>query len=154
DHALDPTEDVFDVSQLSLKVSDDRQVQPHYGLGLWLAVTDNNIETGPGTGESKERFFFLIVSEDELLVEIAKEEESLHLKLEDRVNRLKDSRTKFDRGVRELPRLKPDEYSPMARRAEEIAESVTRGSDLPREVHTDYRRILRELEANQVQRGI
>jgi hypothetical protein len=154
DHVLDPNEDVFDVSQLNLKVSDDRQVQPHYGLGLWLTVTDNNIETGPSTGEGKERFFFLIVSEDELLVEIAREEESLHLKLEDTVNRLKDSRTKFDQVVQELPRLKPDEYSPMARRAEEVAESVTRGSDLTREVHTDYRRILRELEANQVQRGI
>jgi hypothetical protein len=154
DHVLDPNEDVFDVSQLSLKLSDDRQVQPHYGLGLWLTVTDNNIETGPGTGESKERFFFLVVSEDELLVEIAKEEESLHLKLEDTVNRLKESRSKLDQVVQELPRLKADEFSPMARRAEEVAESVTRGSDLTREVHTDYRRILRELEANQVQRGI
>ena len=51
DHVLDPTEDVFDVSQLNLKVSDDRHVQPHYGLGLWLTVTDNNTNSN-GTKNS------------------------------------------------------------------------------------------------------
>lgn len=154
DHVLDPGDGYFDVETLRLKASDDRQAQTHYRLRLWVAGTDNNLETGPGVGLSKERFTFLILSENELLVEIAKEEESLHLKLEDTLNRIKEARGKLDQVAQELPRLKPDEFSPMARRAEEVGETVVRGGDVAREVHTDYRRILRELEVNQVQRGI
>src|SRR5581483_10023398 len=113
DHQLDPVEEFFDVEKLGLRVSDERQVQPHYRLRLWLQGVDNNVETGPGIGESKERFTFMIISELELLAEIAKEEESLHLKLEDAVNRLKESRSKLDQVVLELPQLKSEEFSPM-----------------------------------------
>jgi hypothetical protein len=154
DHSLDPNDGWFDVEALRLRSSDDRQLQAHYRLRLWLTATDNNIETGPGVGVSKERFTFLVVSENELIVEIAKEEEALHLKLEDTVNRLREGRNKLDQIVQELPRLKADEFSPMARRAEEVGETVVRAGDVTREVHTDYRRILKELEYNQVQRGI
>jgi hypothetical protein len=154
DHVLDPAEAVFDVERLKLKVGDDKAVQPHYRLRLWLTAADNNVETGPGVGRSKEQFNFLIVSENELIVEIAKEEEGLHLKLEEAVNRLKEGRGKLDQIVQELPKLRPDEFSPMARRAEEIAEAVLKSGDVSRDVHNDYRRILRELEVNQVQPGI
>lgn len=154
DHSLDPVEEIFDVEKLGLRASDEKQVQPHYRLRLWLVATDNNVETGPGVGHSKERFTFLVVSENELLAEIAKEEESLHLKLEDTVNRLKETRTKLEQVIAEVPRLKPDEFSPMARRTEEVTEVVVRAWDITREVHADYRRILKELQANRVQPGI
>jgi SPX domain protein involved in polyphosphate accumulation len=39
----------------------------------------------------------------------------------------------------------------MARRVEEIGEAVVKSWDAAREVHTDYRRILKELKANRVQ---
>lgn len=154
DHNLDPADEFFDVEKLGLRVSGDNQVQPHFRLRLVVTATDNNIETGPGVGQSKERFNFLVISENELLTEIAKEEESLHVKLEDTVNRLKEARGKLDHVSQELPRLKPEEFSPIARRAEEIAEVVVRCWDFTREVHTDYRRILKELQANRVQPGI
>src|SRR5207248_6534758 len=96
----------------------------HYRMRLWVIATDSNIENGPGIGQSKERFHFLIISENELLTEIAKEEEGLHVKLEDTINRLKDGRAKLDQVARELPELKPDEFSPMARRAEEVMETL------------------------------
>ncbi len=147
---LDPEMEVFNVGKLNLKTSDDKGIQPHYRIGISVAATDNNIETGPGIGISKEKFTLLVVSENELLAEIAKEEEGLHFKLEEAVNRLKDGRIKLDKIKQELPELKPDEFSPMARRAEEILEAGSRSADSTREILGDYRRILKELRANQV----
>jgi SPX domain protein involved in polyphosphate accumulation len=88
------------------------------------------------------------------LAEIAKEEESLHLKLEEAVNRLKDGQIKLSKVAQELPELKKEELSPMARRTEEIGEGVLKSWDAAREVYTDYRRILKELKANRVQGGM
>jgi hypothetical protein len=147
---LDPELEVFSVGKLNLKVADDMAVQPHYRLNVGVAAIDNNIETGPGRGMSKERFTFIVVSENELLAEIAKEEEGLHFKLEEAVNRLKDGKIKLDKVAQELAELKGDEFSPMARRIEDIMEACVRSGDTSREVWTDYKRILKELKANQV----
>jgi hypothetical protein len=153
DHSIDPDEEFFDVEKLRLKVTDDRQPQTRYRMRLWLIASDNNIETGPGISESKERFTFVVVSENELLTEIAKEEEGLHLKLEKTVNDLKDARAKLDQVSQELPGLRPgnkQEFSPMALRLEEVIETLTKGWDITREVYIDYRRILKEEQVNRV----
>jgi hypothetical protein len=147
---LDPEEEFFDIETLGLKVSDEQQVQPRYRMRLWVEALDNNVETGPGLGQSKEKFTILIISENDLLVEIAKEEESLHVKLEDTVNKLKDARNKLAQLIQELPGLQAAEFSPAALRADEIHATILRGWDVSREVHTDYRRILKELRANRV----
>jgi hypothetical protein len=147
---LDPDEEFFDVAPLGLKVSDEQQVQKRYRMRLWVEALDNNVETGPGLGRSKEKFTVLLIPENELLVEIAKEEESLHVKLEDTVNKLKDARTKLEQVVLELPSLRAEEFSPMALRADEMKGTIERGWDVSREVFTDYRRILKELQINRV----
>jgi hypothetical protein len=147
---LDPDEEFFDVGPLGLKVNDDQQAQPRYRMRLWVEAQDNNIETGPGIGQSKEKFTILIISENDLLVEIAKEEENLHVKLEDTVNKLKDARSKLDQLIQELPSLRAEEFSPAAARGDEIHATIVRGWDVGREVYTDYRRILKELQVNRV----
>jgi hypothetical protein len=153
EHSFDPMDEkegTFDVEKLGLKEAEDQKGPSRYRLRLWVSASDSNVETGPGIGQSKDRFAILIVSENELLLEIAKEEESLHIKLEEAVNRLKDARNKLDQVVLEMPTLKPEEYSPMARRAEEFTETITKSWDLSREVSTDYQRILREYQVNRV----
>ena len=147
---LDPDEEAFDVAPLGLKVSDDQQVQTRYRMRLWVEALDNNVETGPGIGRSKEKFTILLIPENELLVEIAREEESLHVKLEDTVNKLKDARTKLEQVIQELPGLRAEEFSPMALRADEMKATIERGWDVSREVFTDYRKILKELQVNRV----
>jgi hypothetical protein len=147
---LDPDDEAFDVAPLGLKVSDDQQVQTRFRMRLWVEALDNNVETGPGVGRSKERFTVLLIPENELLVEIAKEEESLHVKLEDTVNKLRDARTKLEQVIQELPSLRAAEFSPMALRADEIKATIERGWDVSREVFTDYRKILKELQVNRV----
>jgi hypothetical protein len=154
DFDLDPDRDTFNVAGLRLKEVDERVAQPHYRLRLSVTATDNNVETGPRVGQSKEKFTFLVVSENELLAEIAKEEEGLHVKLEEALNRLKDAKIKLDKVAQELPEAKPDELSPLARRTEELQEAIVKSWDVAREVHGDYKRILKELIANQVRVGM
>jgi hypothetical protein len=152
DFTFDPDEkaDYFNVEALGLKVTDERQSQPRYRMRLWVLAEDNNVETGPGVSPSKEKFPFIIVSENELLLEIAREEEGLHVKLEDTVNKLKDTRSKLEVVILELPSLKGDEFSPMARRLEEIGEVLTKSWDVTSEISKDYQRILKELKVNRV----
>jgi hypothetical protein len=147
---LDPDEEAFDVAPLGLKVSDEQQVQTRYRMRLWVEALDNNVETGPGVGRSKEKFTLLLIPENELLVEIGKEEESLHVKLKETVNKLKDARTKLEQVIQELPSLRAEEFSPMALRADEMKATIERSWDVSREVFTDYRKILKELQVNRI----
>jgi hypothetical protein len=151
---LDPDEEFFEVGQLGLKASDDSQAQPRYRMRLWVEALDNNVDTGPGLGRSKEKFTILLISENDLLLEIAKEEESLHVKLEDTVNKLKDARNKLDQVIQEMPSLRAEEFSPMALRADEVRSTIVRGGDVSREVYADYRKILKELQVNRVRAKI
>ncbi len=157
EHLLDPTlqDDDFQVERLGTKVKDEKVPQPRYRLQLWLVAADNNVEAKePGVSQGKEKFLFQIVSEYELLSEIGKDEEGLHVKLLDVVTRLRASRDKLEDVARELPELKkPDQFSPMARRTEEQIEVLLKSSDVTREVHADYLKVLRELQLNQVQPG-
>jgi hypothetical protein len=136
-----------------LKVRDEQQLQPRYRLRVTVTATDNNVETGPGVGPNKEPpFTVLVVSEAELLVEIAKEEQNLHFKLEDTVGRLRDARLRLDKVGEQLrdADLAPEQLQTMAVRAQEIGDATTRARDVVQEVYTDYSRILRELELNRV----
>jgi hypothetical protein len=133
-----------------LKAKEEGQIQPRYRLRMTVTATDNNVETGPGVGPNKEPpFTILIVSEAELLVEIAKEEQGLHFKLEDTVGRLKDARLRVDKLAEEL--ATPDAHlATMALRAQEVQDTTTKGRDVAQEVLTDYNRLLREMELNRV----
>jgi hypothetical protein len=134
-----------------LKVKDESQIQPRYRLRLTVTATDNNVETGPGVGPNKEPpFNVVVVGELELLVEIAKEEQNLHFKMEDTVTRLRDAKLRLEKLAEELPSL-PDARMPtMAIRAQEIQETTGKARDVVQEVLTDYSRLLREMELNRV----
>ncbi len=134
-----------------LKAKEEGQIQPRYRLRLTVTATDNNVETGPGVGPNKEPpFTVLVVSEPELLVEIAKEEQNLHFKIEDTVGRLRDARLRLEKLAEELPALPDAQMPTMAIRAQEVEETTTKGRDVAQEVLTDYTRLLREMELNRV----
>jgi hypothetical protein len=157
EQSLDHIREHFDIEKVlpSLAVKDPNAIQPKYKMRLWIAATDNNLEAPqPGQGSNKVKFNLLIVSENELLVEIGKEEENLRMKFEDTVNRVKDARSKVESVSNELPSLKKDEFVPMTRRVEEVEESIIKAWDASREVVTDYKRILEELLANRVRKGM
>jgi hypothetical protein len=151
-----PDFEAFDLERHlhNLRATDERAVQPHYDLQVWLRATDNNADTGPVSRES-ERFRFRIVSENELLVEVGKEEEGLHDKLEKAVNDLRENRENaLEKIVRDLPALKPAEFGLMALRVKEVEDVVARGEEKAAEVLRDYRRVLYEMRANRVNRAM
>jgi hypothetical protein len=151
-HQLLPDEEGFDLQThlRELKLTGPG-VQPRYRLRLWVASADGNVESGPRVAESKERFGFIVVDELELLAEIAKEEEGLHLKLKQAVGRLQEARTKLDQLESYL--TAPDfdkQFGPHAARAAEITETIAGSSITGKEVLSDFQRILKELRTNRV----
>jgi hypothetical protein len=149
----EPTLEGFDLKKhLSfLKQRDENKPQLHYRIQMQLLGTDNNIETAPGVGKSRETFTFLVVSDNELLNDIGKEEESLRLKLEDAIAILQDSRLKLGRASSEMQGLKSgDDFRDVAKLTEDTKEDVSKSGDKVREVHTDYKRILEQMKFGRV----
>jgi hypothetical protein len=79
----------FPVYVLGLKSSNPRFSQPQYELTLWVEATDTDADgerdaggvPRPHVGESQERYTFLVVSEEDLLLEIRQEEKELRRKI-------------------------------------------------------------------------
>src|SRR5205085_4389636 len=102
-------------------------------------------------GPNKEPpFNVLVVSEAELLVEIANDERNLHFKMEDTVNRLKDARLRLEKVAEQVPTIEAAQLGTMALRAQEVVEATSKGRDTAQEVFNEYGRLLREMELNRV----
>jgi hypothetical protein len=148
-----PEDEAFDLAKLAPELRSAEgttAIQPRYVLRLTVAATDNNVETGPRTGQNKETLTFLVVSEDELLVEVGKEQEILSVKSNETLNRLKDAKLKQAQLIDSFGSLAANEFSPAALRAQELLETVQKGRDIVQELAKDYTRIVTELRANRV----
>jgi hypothetical protein len=156
---LDPErpEHGFDLLKLTrgpkIAVS-EREIQQHYRMQLWVEGVDNDILTGPHRTQSKEKYTFQVVGVNDLLTEIAKEEESLHLKLDDMVGRLREGRTKLEQVIGDLGTTnpKPELFPPMSVRSEEIEQVRDKAETATGEVLRDYQRIVQEMRLNRVER--
>jgi hypothetical protein len=139
---------------MSLKAPQGQR-QTRYRLQLWIEATDTDIETGPHRGSSKERFTFLIVPEEELIKEVAKEEENHHVKLEEAVRRLRDAEAKLTQMKLDLAvvgGVKKEQFGNMSLRAEDVEQILDqKGLTTVTEVYNDYKRILQELKLNRIQ---
>jgi hypothetical protein len=143
----------FDVKPLNLEVpKGSGEPQPRYKMQIWVEAVDNNIETGPSKSLVKERLPFLIVSEDELLTEIGKEEEVEYGKLSEVVTLLKQSQEKMSTIKNDLigSNLRAEAFGPMSVRIEELETALDKHKLAVTEVKGVYDRILKELIANRV----
>ncbi|MFL5330391.1 MAG: hypothetical protein ACJ8C4_15930 [Gemmataceae bacterium] len=150
---LQPRFESFDLRARmpELKVKEELAVQPRYRMKLTVTATDNNVETAPGIAANKEPpFTVMIVSEPELLVEVAREEENLHLKTEDAIARLREARQKLEKTSEELTAAPKDQLATLGQRAQEVLDGTEKARDVVQEVFNDYSRVLRELELNRV----
>jgi hypothetical protein len=152
-----------------LKVPTGESVQPRYRMQLWMEAVDTDIETGKevlktdkgveyrgNRGVSKEKLTFVVVPENELLLEIAKEEDALYIKLGDQVRKLQEGLNKLDRVKEDLnsAEVKPEQFTGMLARTDELAQTLDKGESIVGEVATDYQRILKELVTNRVEQAI
>ncbi len=146
-------EDGFDLKKhlARIKTQDPvKEPQKLYFLKLWVAATDNNIETGPSTSRTKAPFFFLVISENDLLAQIAMEEEVLGERIEKVLEKLNAAKISVTEQMGKLPAT--NDLSLVAIRADEVRKAVIDGASVTREVQADYARILRELEVNRARR--
>jgi hypothetical protein len=144
----------------NLKMTDPLRPQPRYQMQVWLEAVDNDLDSEkspdgkprPHLKVSEERYTFFLVSENELLTEIAKEEEQLYTKLDERYQGLLDMQNKLAQINLDLSSsaLKADSLGAMSARTDQIQEMLEKAQNTTREVYTDYARILREMKANQV----
>ena len=160
-------DDGFDVRKLlpQLKAVDlEKFGQSHYYLQLSVQATDNNVETGAtffdesapqkelkgNTKKNKNGLVsFIVISENELLSQIALEEELLQEKLE-------AAKEKVDAGITSLQ----EQHSKVANastdmdnvlnRMNEIRTALGSAGNNLRESQQAYNNILRELEVNRV----
>jgi hypothetical protein len=126
-----------------------REAQLHYLVRLSISATDNNVETGPSTGRSKTPFSYLVVSENELLIQINIEEEALRERLEKAVFKLKNGKTSMDEQVSKLSSPGAD-LGLVSIRVDEVRKALADAASATREIQGDYGRILRELLVNRV----
>jgi hypothetical protein len=137
--------------------TDPVRTQRRYRVQLWLEGVNTDIDSGPEgqpkVSPSKDKFTFIVVSEGELLAEIAKEEEGLYGKLEDVMNRLLETQTRLTQLNTEglaSTSLKPEDFAPMIARVGDMDEILDKNQVVCKEVLTDYQRILQEYRLNQV----
>jgi hypothetical protein len=158
-------EDGFDFRRhlRHLKSNDPSQeAQLHYRVRLYVAATDNNIETGTWTSEggtrgtrvlSKVPIVLLVVSENELLARIFLDEDQLRQRLEKAVEKLETAKTIMDEQVSKLtgPLPQPANIGLVGLRVEEVRDKgVHDAASTTREVSADYNRLLRVMEVNRI----
>ncbi|MSQ93443.1 MAG: hypothetical protein EXR98_02680 [Gemmataceae bacterium] len=156
----------FDVRDVVLElrsVDPDKIGQMHFHLQIAVQATDNNVETGAVYFEKGKRLQgntrknpngyvnFLVITENELLAQIALEEGALLEKLE-------AAKEKVDAGLTSLLEQqsktrdeKPDIDSIFLRMTEIRTALQTSGNNL-RDVQHAYRNIIREMEVNRVRK--
>ena len=151
----------FALWNLKLKSLDPRAIQPRYKLQLWVEAVDTDLDSDvdkdgktprPHLSPSKEKFTFLVVSENELLTEIAKEEEELHIKFEEAYNLVLEGEAKLIRETLELASgaIKAENMGAVANRIDTVDQVLDKQQQKAKEVSVDYDRILQEMLTNQV----
>ena len=160
-------EEGFDLRLLLPKLKADAKAegQLHYLVKVSVLATDNNVETGKPFEDEKGRTFkgnstrsksplqFLVVSENELLAQVALEEESLHDLLEKAYDKLKLARALTEEQAGKLNDAKDEKEMPLvALRLDEARKAIIDAGSDTRQVATAYGNIFKELTANRVQK--
>jgi len=144
----------FDLRKVAptLKRASESEGQRTYVLTLNVVAVDTNVEAPrPGVAQNKEALVFKLVSDGELLTEIAKEEAGLADKLDDAIRRLGDVDNKLRSMVARLPGVQqPQQFLAEQTRSNELLEQMQKAKDVSNEVHTDYSRILQEFRVNRL----
>ncbi|HLW66170.1 MAG TPA: hypothetical protein VKS79_12735 [Gemmataceae bacterium] len=126
-------------------------IRSRYRMRVSISATDNNIETGPRIGQSRETFTFLVVPYEELLGELNKEEEALSNKMNDLYFKMQEVRDGIDKVIERMPKdAGSDEFRASASRMQELEEGVAKGRDIAQELLNDYNRLLKEVQMNRV----
>jgi hypothetical protein len=133
--------------------------QPRYRVTLWVEATDTDLDStkavdgvdGPKVGASKERYVLLVVREDDLLVEIGKDEEKLSNDLAMTIDKLREVLDKVTQITSTLAGTpKPEEVAPLSVRTEALEQLLDQSHASTKEVQMKYETLLLEMRGNQI----
>lgn len=151
---LDQDTDVFDLRAAipALEEKDRAKMQSRYRIDVALQATDTNYETGPKVGASLETVRLLVISEAELLVEMAKDEEVQIARLDDVLKKLREAQAKLNQTAGRLRDLAPppDVLVSAGVRAQDLAQDVAKGRELTLAIQTEYKRLEKEARFNDI----
>ncbi|MCZ2343687.1 MAG: hypothetical protein LC104_18115 [Bacteroidales bacterium] len=154
----DPDLDGFDFEQVlpNLRSRLAGEIQPRYRVELNVVATDTNVETGPKTGRNVEIVRLLVISEQDLLAEISKDEESQIARLDELIQKLEAARSKLNQVSERManPAPAPDIIVSSAVRTLDVLQDVGKARDATNAVVTEYTRIRREAEVNRCNRSV
>jgi hypothetical protein len=126
-------------------------LQLRFRLRVKLSATDNNVETGPRTSDSRETFGFVIVSENELLGAIAHQQTGLHEKLKSevvaRLDKIRIRLGQIDGSVKDK-----ELGAAQAELALQLAEATSTCGSTTRAIYQECVGILNELKVNRIGR--
>ncbi|WP_149108949.1 mitotic spindle assembly checkpoint protein MAD1 [Limnoglobus roseus] len=145
-------EDVFNLKAAipALLEKDASKIQARYRIEMNLLATDTNYETGPKVGQSVEPIRLLVISEAELLVEIAKDEEVQIARLDDVLKKLREAQTKLSQTAVRLRDLAPppDILVSAGVRAQDLGQDISKARELTTAIQMEYRRLEKEARFN------
>jgi hypothetical protein len=135
-----------------LRKASDRDIQTRYKIQVEVEAQDTDIENGPHKALNKEAFSFLVVSEQELLGLVARDEEELHLELKKGLDELNDCERLTTRALNEDIRAPKglEEFRKISDRLIKVDEGLERSKVSVLKVADDMERVLNELQANRV----
>ncbi len=149
------TDYFIDVEALRVGVDETKMTQPRYRMQFWMEATDNNVDSGPGRGIAKEKLTFVIVPENELLAEIAKEQDGIYTRLLDSATKLQETVAKLNQMKSSLlsDEIKDDQLKSMVIRCEDLLSTLGKTEADVAAAHADLSRILLEIKQNRVQQS-
>jgi hypothetical protein len=152
----DPLGDAFDLEPLRLLEADAAAVQRRYRLELFVVAKDVNVELTEKGGEPAEPkasknldpIRILVVSEQDLLAEVAKDEEQQGTRLEDIVKKANDGQVKLSKEMGLLGNPDANQILASQVRATDIIQDVTKARDLLTAMRAEDEKLYRELDVN------
>jgi hypothetical protein len=133
------------------KAGENALIAPRFRMRVTVLATDNNVETGPRTGQNKETLTFIVVPYEELLADMHKDEETLAYKVQELVDKMHDVKSGIEKVVERMPRVRgAPEFRASASRMFDLIAEVEKGSDVARELLSEYTRLLKESQTNRL----
>jgi len=140
--------------------------QSPYIVNLWVEALDTDVETGKvklnengveyraNRGRNTVTYKFRVLSENDLMAEIAVREGSLYDKLDEEITTLAGGKETLDQILREWSGSPDgDQLEQMLARAERVGRMLDTSEPSVRDFEATYERILKECTVNQVSTG-
>ncbi len=134
-----------------VKAIGSTSTQKHYALRLSVVATDNNVGTGPGVTTAALPYGFLIVSENELLFLMMRDQRKYHDLLNERVQAMEKRRGNLEAQLIDY-RKSPEEPTKLLVRGDEARKAIRDGGITAKAIFGKYETLLSEMEFNRMKK--